>query len=45
VVATFVTLFVVPVVYSILRRPPPRAHLLDRAFAAESTGASEASHG
>jgi multidrug efflux pump subunit AcrB len=45
VVATFVTLFLVPVVYSILRRPPPRAHLLDRAFAAESTGASEASHG
>jgi multidrug efflux pump subunit AcrB len=45
VVATFVTLFLVPVVYSILRRPPPRSHLLDQAFAAESSGASEASHG
>jgi multidrug efflux pump subunit AcrB len=44
-VATFVTLFLVPIVYSILRQRPPRSHLLDQKFAAESTGASEASHG
>jgi CzcA family heavy metal efflux pump len=43
VVATFVTLFLVPVVYSLLRRAPPRSHELDVKFAAESRGASEAS--
>ena len=44
-VATFVTLFVVPVVYTLLRTAPPTAHALDEQFAAESRGASEASHG
>ncbi len=43
IVATFVTLFLVPVVYSLLRRAPPRSHELDVKFAAESRGASEAS--
>jgi multidrug efflux pump subunit AcrB len=44
VVATFVTLFVVPTVYTLLRRAPPSAHELDLKFGAESRGASEASH-
>jgi CzcA family heavy metal efflux pump len=44
-VATFVTLFVVPTVYTLLRRAPPSAHELDEKFALESRGASEASHG
>jgi len=35
-VATFVTLFVVPLVYSRLRTKPPRKHELDERFAAES---------
>jgi multidrug efflux pump subunit AcrB len=39
-VATFVTLFVVPAVYTLLRRAPPSAHQLDEQFAAESRGAS-----
>ncbi|HET9752281.1 MAG TPA: efflux RND transporter permease subunit, partial [Myxococcales bacterium] len=43
-VATFVTLFVVPAVYTLLRRAPPSAHRLDEQFALESRGASEASH-
>ena len=43
-VATFVTLFVVPAVYTLLRTAPPTAHALDEKFAAESRGASEASH-
>ena len=43
-VATFVTLFVVPAVYTLLRRAPPSAHQLDEQFARESHGASEASH-
>ena len=38
-VATFVTLFVVPVVYSLLRTKPPRKHELDEQFASESHGA------
>jgi multidrug efflux pump subunit AcrB len=33
--ATVVTLFVVPTAYSILRRKPPTAHTLDRRFLAE----------
>jgi multidrug efflux pump subunit AcrB len=45
VVATFVTLFVVPAVYTLLRTAPPTAHALDEQFAAESRGAAEASHG
>jgi hypothetical protein len=44
-VATFVTLFVVPAVYTLLRTAPPTAHALDEKFAVESRGASEASHG
>jgi len=45
IVATFVTLFVVPAVYTLLRRAPPSAYQLDEKFAAESSGAaSEASH-
>ncbi len=35
-VATFVTLFVVPAVYTLLRRAPPSAHQLDEKFEAES---------
>src|SRR5882762_1742263 len=42
-VATFVTLFIVPAAYTLLRKAPPRAHELDEQFAAESRGASEAS--
>ena len=38
VVATFVTLFVVPLVYSRLRTRPPRKHELDEQFASESAG-------
>jgi Cu/Ag efflux pump CusA len=38
-VATFVTLFIVPVVYSVLRRKEPQAHQLDERFLAESQGA------
>jgi multidrug efflux pump subunit AcrB len=46
IVATFVTLFVVPAVYTLLRRAPPSAHQLDEQFAAESSGASaESLHG
>jgi multidrug efflux pump subunit AcrB len=42
-VATFVTLFIVPTVYTLLRKAPPSAHELDEKFAGESRGASEAS--
>jgi multidrug efflux pump subunit AcrB len=38
VMATFVTLFVVPVVYSLLRRKPPTAHLLEERFQREKAG-------
>ena len=45
-VATFVTLFVVPAVYTLLRGAPPSAHALDARFEAESRGeAPEAPHG
>jgi multidrug efflux pump subunit AcrB len=44
-VATFVTLFIVPAVYTLLRKAPPSAHQLDEKFAAESLGASEATRG
>ena len=37
--ATLVTLFVVPVVYTMLRRDPPTAHALDQRFVEESRGA------
>jgi len=40
IVATFVTLFVVPVIYSLLRKKIPSKHLLDERFEAEVGGAS-----
>jgi multidrug efflux pump subunit AcrB len=43
-VATFVTLFIVPTVYTLLRSAPPSAHELDAKFKLESHGASEESH-
>jgi multidrug efflux pump subunit AcrB len=36
--ATFVTLFIVPVIYSLLRTKPPTAHLLESRFQAEQFG-------
>jgi multidrug efflux pump subunit AcrB len=45
IVATGVTLFMVPVVYSLLRKKPPTKHLLDRRFAAElATPQTEGGH-
>jgi multidrug efflux pump subunit AcrB len=44
-VATFVTLLVVPLVYSLLRRDPPRAHALDERFRAEMAEAAPAEGG
>ncbi len=38
-VATFVTLLLVPLAYSLLRREPPRKHELDARFAAQAHGA------
>ena len=38
VMATFVTLFVVPVVYTLLRRKPPTRHLLEERFQREKQG-------
>src|SRR5207247_6616048 len=38
VVATFVTLLVVPVVYSLLRKDLPTRQLLDAKFAADASG-------
>ena len=35
-VATFATLFLVPIFYMLLRRNPPALHTLDRRFAAEA---------
>ncbi len=48
VMATFATLFIVPIFYTLLRRNPPTLHLLDTRFAAEAAGArgtGEPSHG
>ncbi len=48
IMATFATLFIVPVFYTLLRRRPPTLHMLDARFAAEAAGAvgaGEASHG
>jgi multidrug efflux pump subunit AcrB len=36
--ATLVTLLIVPVVYSVLRRNPPTKHLLEQRFLTESVG-------
>jgi multidrug efflux pump subunit AcrB len=38
--ATFATLFLVPIVYTLLRRKPPSLHTLDQRFEAEAAGAS-----
>jgi len=38
--ATFSTLFVVPVIYTFLRRGAPTLHMLDERFAAEARGES-----
>jgi multidrug efflux pump subunit AcrB len=38
--ATFATLFLVPIFYTLLRRKPPALHSLDQRFAAEAAGAS-----
>jgi len=48
IMATFSTLFVVPIFYTLLRRKPPTLHNLDVRFAAEAAGAAgteTASHG
>ena len=37
-VATLVTLFIVPVIYSLFRTKPPTAHLLDEQFHIEQQG-------
>jgi hypothetical protein len=37
-VATFITLFMVPVVYSLLRKKLPSKHLLEQRFLAEERG-------
>jgi multidrug efflux pump subunit AcrB len=42
-VATFVTLFIVPVLYTLLRTKPPSAHALDQQFKSEAAGASSES--
>lgn len=39
--ATLATLFIVPIIYTLLRRKPPALHELDRRFAAEAAGAAE----
>jgi Cu/Ag efflux pump CusA len=46
-VATFATLFLVPIFYTLMRQKPPALHTLDQRFAAESAGASTGglSHG
>jgi hypothetical protein len=38
--ATFGTLFVVPVIYTFLRKGPPTLHELDERFEAEARGES-----
>jgi multidrug efflux pump subunit AcrB len=41
IVATFATLFIVPIFYTLLRRKPPTLHMLDTRFAAEAAGAAD----
>jgi multidrug efflux pump subunit AcrB len=41
IAATFATLFIVPVFYTLLRHKTPRLHDLDRAFAREAAGADQ----
>jgi hypothetical protein len=38
-IATVATLFLVPLIYTLLRRSPPTLHDLDRRFAEEAAGA------
>jgi multidrug efflux pump subunit AcrB len=40
IIATLATLFLVPIIYTLLRRNPPTLHELDRRFAIEAAGAS-----
>jgi multidrug efflux pump subunit AcrB len=40
IMATFATLFIVPIFYTLLRRQPPSLHMLDARFAAEAAGAA-----
>ncbi len=44
---TIATLFIVPIIYTLLRRKPPTLYELDRRFAAEAAGSTggETSHG
>jgi len=45
-VATLATLFLVPIVYTLLRKRPPNLHMLDQRFREETRGAlAEATHG
>ena len=44
VAATVATLVIVPVFYTLLRRKPPRLHVLDSQFAAEAAGAQTQLH-
>ena len=44
IVATFATLFIVPIFYTLLRRSPPMLHALDARFAAEAADTGESSH-
>jgi hypothetical protein len=39
-VATFATLFLVPIFYTLMRQKLPALHTLDQRFAAESAGSS-----
>ncbi len=39
--ATIATLFIVPIIYTLLRRKPPTLYELDRRFITESAGATE----
>jgi multidrug efflux pump subunit AcrB len=41
IMATFATLFIVPIFYTLLRRKPPTLHMLDTRFAAEAAGAAD----
>ncbi|MDR3532862.1 MAG: efflux RND transporter permease subunit [Rhodopila sp.] len=45
IVATFATLFIVPIFYTLLRRKPPTLHTLDARFAAEAADTGETPHG
>jgi len=42
IVATAATLFLVPIIYTLLRRKPPMLHVLDRSFEEEASGSMHA---